>query len=190
MQMYRLLHLMAASLPPLPDRFPLFAHVATHESTTVSFQADKVVKHIRDFPSFSMQHHTSFAEIQQAYKAAGAASAAAKASGAAPWLVYACDNPMLTRNKTFKVALHPVGYRAAPVNENVSDLSWCCKHDPLCLYSHCFVSVPVFLSSFNSLLIFSCVPLAPSSSVLCAWGLPWAVSSQPCPIPRCDAPTM
>lgn len=189
MQVYRLLYAMSASLPPPLSRFPLFADIATHDSTTVSFHVDMVVKHIRNFSSFSKQHHTSFAEIQQAYKVAEEAGAAATGSGKAPWLVYACDKPVLTRNETFKVALRPVGYRAAPITENVSDNGLYCKHDPWCLYSHCFFHVHVF-RLLLTLLFFVC-----SSSVCFVHGgflglCPASPVSSPVVMPPPYTPTM
>uniref|UniRef100_A0A7S0RFW1 Protein kinase domain-containing protein n=1 Tax=Chlamydomonas leiostraca TaxID=1034604 RepID=A0A7S0RFW1_9CHLO len=118
-KVYLVLHRMAASLPELLHRFPLFKPLSTHSHTTLIFTPGQVTKHIACFGQFAAEHHTSFKELQAAYSAAETAGRAAAASSRPPWLASACDGPKLNASKDmYKVGLQPVGYRAAPTNEH------------------------------------------------------------------------
>ena len=112
---------MATSLPQCFYRFPLFKPISTHSNTTLTFFPDKVTKRIACFSEFAVEHHTSFEELQAAYRAAETAGRAAATSGMPPWLARACDGLKFNANKDmYEVGLWPVGYRAVPTNERVS----------------------------------------------------------------------
>ena len=122
LQVYCLLSRMAAMVPLLGGRRPLFLPTATRVGTTVEFQGDNtVLKQIKDFKAFAEENCTSFQEVHEAYAAAAEAASEAARQQRSPWLVSASDGPKVFRSGTYQVQAGPLGYTAQPNNEQVGD---------------------------------------------------------------------
>ena len=117
-KVFKLLQCMAAALPPLPARQPLFVKMDRGQGATLTMMSQHCVKSICEFEKFAAVNHTSLNIINRAYNAATVAAAEQKP--APPFLITALTAPRVKRHK-YRVETTPVGYAFQIATEQVLD---------------------------------------------------------------------
>ncbi|GAQ78157.1 Protein kinase-like domain containing protein [Klebsormidium nitens] len=135
---YRLLDVMAQSVPELLGRVPVYDLLERPSGAKIVFHEDGAQKVISNFDKYCEDYETSFEAVDRAYKAAQEAAAEAAASGLQPSLIQAkCSPEVQGRRKTYSVETTPLGYgRPASDPQDARAIAYACCSAARTLHSN------------------------------------------------------